>query len=427
MLVYGKNFRSTLLLGLGGKLVQDLKILSETVAEFVVPSANAQGRLSLSAEQDGVVQAIPVFYLAGAEDLPIITQAVAEVCVGTRYYDRTGAVQTGSKNCTGTVAPPACTADGQVACVSSETFPAASKASLLANKDKFSAALTVAGVSGEVVDCAFDNRTGCITNLDYPSADVRSLDVALLHESMTVGGKTGTMQTCAADNQSGCITDATWKSANPSSFSAWDIRAGKTIAGVAGRIAFYRNGAKLASFNETAVAGSSASTTLVDDYDSVEDDNLGVFPTTFPASGTPAAPELANSRPIKFDSTFDTDSNGACNAAEPCIFKDQMTGLRWYKNSTVGSFANAASACNSLSKGEITNWRVPTQKEIQMAYINGIWAIGQAYGWTNSDYWTATTAAYAPTQAFTMSLSDGTSDKDIKTATSKNIICVKSI
>lgn len=145
--IHGSSFRSNMVLALGNSKVGNLQVQSDVKASFVVPVSKTLGKLSLSAEQDGVLVSIPAFYLPGAESLPIITLLPAAVCEDVKYYDQNGAIRTGAMNCSGGgFAVANCSAAGQTNCVTTLTFPsmdvsAASTAMTDLNPTNFSAAL----------------------------------------------------------------------------------------------------------------------------------------------------------------------------------------------------------------------------------------------------------------------------------------------
>ncbi len=119
------------------------------------------------------------------------------------------------------------------------------------------------------------------------------------------------------------------------------------------------------------------------------------------------------------------------------VWKDTRTGLYWtvsqglftnvftrescdfFTTTPRGSYAggeidcgDAINACANLSleavtgSGTKTDWYLPSQKEMQIAYIDGIYNTNSTFTTTNS-FWTSTASAYGPGTAWTAELSGG--------------------
>ena len=88
--------------------------------------------------------------------------------------------------------PADCAVDGEVACVSTSMFPAASASNLAS---KVISGETVAGVAGTApvrpADCAVDGATGCVSTVGFPAVNLTLLTPSVLKKSMTVAGITG--------------------------------------------------------------------------------------------------------------------------------------------------------------------------------------------------------------------------------------------
>ena len=260
--IHGTNFRSNMVLALGTTKISNLKIASDVQASFVAVDGDRGGRMALTAEQDGSTSSIPVFFLPSAENLPIITLLPAEVCGGTRYFDRSGQIQIGLRNCTAEVSGLSagdlregvkfgsitgslavyspCASDGEAGCVvlgptyaallttgaagkilsgntigsvtGNVTLPAVAK---VLSPTTFGVAGT--GSSGTLtLPLAADVKAGTAAygesgsqftpaySPDLPSlANVRSVD--------TVDGVSGTLGDCSSANQSGCVATSTYK------------------------------------------------------------------------------------------------------------------------------------------------------------------------------------------------------------------------
>src|SRR5690606_33510875 len=98
-----------------------LRVLSDVRASFTAPSYDGFGLANLTVDQDGTSQTVSLFYKGSKTDLPVISLSESEVCSGTKYYDTSGTLRTGTKACAG---PAACTENGQVGCVTTSAYKA---------------------------------------------------------------------------------------------------------------------------------------------------------------------------------------------------------------------------------------------------------------------------------------------------------------
>ena len=242
--------------------------------------------MGLSLEQDGTSQSASLVFSSGAADHPFSTKPASEICQGEQFYDVSGSLQTGTRNCGG---PSSCTVDGQTGCVATQSYPAAIASGLAL---KVTTGQTVAGIAGTVTQtkppasCAVDGQTGCVTTQAYPAAMASGLALkvvagqtvaavagtvtlppaayvltgtsygaaAAIGGSLTlppaalvsvaagsygVGG-TGTLSgliNCSADGLTNCVTSGSVKSADMSLALSGNIKSGATVAGVAGSYA----------------------------------------------------------------------------------------------------------------------------------------------------------------------------------------------
>ena len=236
---------------------------------------------------------------------------------------------------------------------------------------------------------------------------------------------------CSDDGQIGCVTTSRYKSmdTDASVISAWDIRKGKTVGGLAGEIVFYKNMANTKTFNRTS--GTSAADG-VDLYDTIDDYNSnGAFPNQNPKGWDQAtgANWLRDSVSDDGSGSSGIANDGLCNGGETCVYIDRISGLRWLRdNGSDRTWENGISYCENSANGGYSDWRLPTQKELQQAYINGIWSLKAAtmLNLSSAYYWSASTRSWNQPSAWAFRLDYGDTDDGFN-KTNKNlpVLCVR--
>lgn len=323
--------------------------------------------------------------------------------------------------------PSACTTDGQTACMTTDAFPATTKADLVAKAAEYRSSLTIAGVSGTLADCAADNASTCVTTDAYPAINKSSLAATSIKAGVVVAGITGTFAPpCSADAQIDCLTITAFPAGNMSAISTFDFRSGETFGGIAGKIVYNRNGAETASWNRTSGTGAIASAGMTDPYDTLDDyNNGGALPATRP-SGWPILSEN-----FVRDAASDTNANSMCDGAEECVLKDANTGLYWAKaNAGTANWETSIGTCDALNYGTYTNWRLPTQKELIGAYIASLYAqrtplgLNGTPGASDFIYLSATTDSLDTTKMYRVNIATGEVTTIAKT-TALQSICVR--
>jgi hypothetical protein len=126
-----------------------------------------------------------------------------------------------------------------------------------------------------------------------------------------------------------------------------------------------------------------------------------------------------------------TAGDGTCNGSEDCVCKDRISGLFWAKAAaTTGTWENAITYCDGLNGstfgGYSTGWHLPTQKEIQQSYVNGIWSQKDAakLNLQTSYYWSSSTVSTVTSAAWIMYLYNGFVTNTTKTGT-YSVLCVR--
>jgi hypothetical protein len=224
------------------------------------------------------------------------------------------------------------------------------------------------------------------------------------------------------------LTTSRFKAADTNFYGPLDLPWNKVVGGVTGSRYRSHGGYDSIVFNRTS--GTSA-TPGMDGYDTI-DDAATPFPTANPFPDGPANGLGAN---WVRDSVTDIGggsggvaSDGVCNGTESCIYIDNLSGMMWAKPSTSNqNWETAITACSNLSLGSFGpgSWRVPTQKEFMMAYINGIAVLKSKLALAAPfNYWTATTKSDMTANAYYMTIDYGTLTQVPKT-NAQGVMCVR--
>ena len=336
--ITGTNFRPTMTLALGGKPVANLKVMSDTSASFTAPTYQGFGLSSLTADQDGSsTQSAVVYYTGTYADYPVSSKVVSEICAGEKFYDGSGTLQTGTRNCT---IPAACTADGATSCVANTTYTAALTTGLAS---KLLSSATVAGVAGNVTlpaatnvlsgvtygtsgasltgtltvptasyvrvangtygaggtattptltDCATDGTLGCVTVTGYPSAKLANFSASNIAVGITIAGVVGSGTSspvsCSADGATSCVANATYTAALTTGLAS-KVLSSATVAGVAGNVTLPAAGNVLAAVSY-GISGTGATGTLTLPTAA----NVRTVNGAYGVGGTGTAPALAD-------------------------------------------------------------------------------------------------------------------------------------
>lgn len=387
-------------------------------------SANIKNNVAVA----GVVGTYPslVTPLDGATPTADLTSLAGTTPPGNyEFWDSTGAYYTGSIADAGNIVP---NANPQSFAVSLyRQFTVAGDSNLQPGKIK--TGISIFGVAGSMdpethVSCSADGSTNCIASTAFVAVDKNILTPTNIKSGTSIGGIMGSYgPSCSSDGQQNCLAVTPFKAANPSAISPWDIRKGVTVLGVTGEIFFPRNMANLTTFNRTTGTSANTSITVADIYDTIDDgNNTGIFPIANPTGW--AQSTGAN---WVMDTANDSNSNGLCDGAEACVFKDRLSGLMWAKDDGMTyTWETAITQCENLTYGTYTDWRVPSQKEMMQAYTNGIWKMNATdkLNLSEINYWTATTSSIATTNGAYTALNTGIVEYQSK-ASSIRAICVR--
>lgn len=200
------------------------------------------------------------------DSVPLIMLDPLKVCKDIAYYNKDGVLTQGERECDGArddeslqpqniragikigsvvgtlvATDTVCTKDGETACVTTETLPAASTQNLAA---KIIIGETVAGVSGAAnatsfSNCSADGGTACIATAAFPAAMASGL-AAKVAAGQSVAGVAGTAAVeshtlCNADGGTACVVSLPYRAALTTGLSD-KILQGQSVAGVSGTV-----------------------------------------------------------------------------------------------------------------------------------------------------------------------------------------------
>ncbi|RYZ73405.1 MAG: hypothetical protein EOP09_01945, partial [Proteobacteria bacterium] len=359
--VIGKNLTPGVVVNINGDDIK-LQVTSGSLATFVMPSKQSRGNIGALFKD---AQGTNIGYWALlAEDsaikIPVIESDPALICSDTTYQTPQGQLKVGARNCSS--GQKECSSDGEINCVARDNYPAVSLDAIRAQRDKLLTTMTVAGITGSVQACTVEGELNCTTSPMFPPIARLDLNAAVIKSGFRILGVTGSYAPpCLSDGELECRTDSAFPALDKSLLSPWDIRAGKSAGGLAGKFRTYRSLANLSIYNRTVGVGASASTTLADAYDTSESTTNSQIPPGFPTT---------QDNHWTRDPASDTDGDRACNGAEDCVYRDEITQSLWSPRSGTLNFEGAISYCESLTFGTYSDWRVPTVKEVQQAGID---------------------------------------------------------
>jgi hypothetical protein len=162
-----KNLKVSLELANGERATVPLAITNTTTASFTMPDGVGLGVRDVTLTQGSSQVEVARFNLIvdqADNQLPIWIGDASEICNTREYIDRNGDTKTGTKDCTALIPTPACTENGSIGCVTTETYKAADLTNLSASSIK--SGVTIAGVTGTVTqspgNCASDGDVGCV-------------------------------------------------------------------------------------------------------------------------------------------------------------------------------------------------------------------------------------------------------------------------
>ncbi|MEI6834004.1 MAG: hypothetical protein WCL28_08410, partial [bacterium] len=260
-----KNLKVSLELANGERATVPLAITDTKTASFTMPDGVGLGVKDVTLTQGTAQLEVLKFNLIADQadnQLPIVVGDGSTVCSDQQYIDRNGDKKTGTKNCSSGEAPPACSENGSVGCVTTETYKAADLTNLSASSIK--SGVTIAGVTGTVTqspdNCSSNGQQSCVATGTYfagtncaadgsncflpaysvpgmqtkKAIDFATIDSSKMLDTLTVSGVTGTVASRGTWNLTQTFPGIGYYSGVSSSPAATTIASGTTITGVAG-------------------------------------------------------------------------------------------------------------------------------------------------------------------------------------------------
>jgi len=270
----GSNFRPGMKLALADGLTVDAVVESDTKASFQVPADAPFGGAELTVTQDDVTQKISLVFTAGQTDYPIITDATTEICSGKKFYDATGTLREGSKDCTVDAGAKVCSSEGEVGCTTTAAVKATIVAALAA---KVVVGASVAGVAGTYTPDFPAVANVLSTDTVNGSAGTLGNCVSAVSQSCYATGTYYASTMCGSDGAVSCVVDngTNYKAAASGVLLAGNIKRGSILGGVTGN--YPSATSPLPRYSDD---GATTGTTGVDETD------LTSFATQVKAAGT---------------------------------------------------------------------------------------------------------------------------------------------
>lgn len=300
-------------------------------------------------------------------DYPISSLSPEKVCQGITYYDISGVLQLGRRVCD--LKP--CQDDGQVNCVATDSHPAVTRGAV--PYERILVGTKFLGEEGKFPVCSSNGQQKCAVGAEFEAVPKELLTKSNILNGVTIGSTTG---------EAGKVDPK-------------DLRAGVTVAGVTGRLkTSCRNGANLKVYNYKYNHGSIGFDIFDRITDNAQPDNYGDNSDDFRCDANNWTDVTAKVIPAEADGC-----QGNATGKE-CVFRDDFSRVRWHFT-TAGpnyNFDDAFIFCKGL-KHAGGNWRLPSQKELMQAYINGVSTLTAKYPkliYANDTYWSDTTFLYPP-------------------------------
>ena len=198
VILKGENFSKGMKIRIGGTFYEP-EILGYNEIQFHIPSGIGNGLIAMTASNGIYSAQIEGFYSLVDTTYPIFSGDSGWICNDQKFYNASGALTNGTKNCTSAGVDLSNLSAGNIL-----------------------SGVTIGGVTGSVTaaasNCSSDGETGCKTTSSYPAVDTSGL-AAKLANGLVAGGVTGTNAAseshsdCASDGDTFCVATATYTAA----------------------------------------------------------------------------------------------------------------------------------------------------------------------------------------------------------------------
>ena len=393
----GTGFSEALIATVGGIPATSLRVSSATSASLVVPAGVTPGMVDLKLSLSGSEVTASMAYMPTG-DIPLITLAVSEVCSGVEYYDINGDRQAGTKSCSSS----------------------SSSGSSSPNPWDLRAGVTVGGVTGKLkVNC---RNASTLATFDIDAGQsVESVVDGVFY--ITAHG--------LADGTAVRLNYSTAPTGLDNSTTYYVVEASTDSF----RLSATLNGTPI----DGTTAGSNATVhrwqampAVVDIWDTIDDYNGLPASTGFPSTWSVANNYCGGVEVTAGDdnvwkdvTTSDGNTASTCTATSAnCTYQDKISGLQWSTNVISTSWAAAITTCNDLNHNGLTDWRLPTQKELMGAVEHGIISTQGVMGGGSLDIWSSSTSSDWTIDAYVVSLNMGWTRGSAKAGLS-GVMCVR--
>ena len=434
-----------------GSISAPVTIISSRTATFVMPDGLGLGLKEATARVGGTdAGRIALVATSATNSLPIIISDRSQVCSDVVYINAAGDQDTGTRDCSAVTQPP--TPDAY----------------------NIRRGKTISGVAGKLITSCqnrvnkniFDMAGGTnfgyarVTNIKddriFKLENIIGDPAMLIRDNVIIkpvgkhplrnrsgGGNDGEFYVTQLKVTENGVVSTTYLTNNNAGEIAIRVPPEQSSMVLSG--ADCVNGVGLDCFDIVV-------TNLLDDpWDTIDDLN-GHDPLGSSAVNAPAPPDSSPNEPFQSnlcgyieggsvpagsiltwkDNTL--DDAGAAGSCETnpgnCAIEDLMTGLTWFKgDGEVKNWYEAVYYCDQLNLNG-KSWRLPTQKELMVAYANTIRNTVKAN--TAQDYnlpwWTSTTDSKVPRNGWAVNLASGETVSQEKTdkTTGGKALCVRS-
>lgn len=285
---------------------------------------------------------------------------------------------------------------------------------------------------------------GFVLTATTAGADCKDPDLAKIPKGATItmcDGSTGTgtfshSESCTADGQTDCLVSGNFKAAAVEAFSTYDVRQGKTIAGIKGAHKDCRNGISNTLYNYdgavTSITSAVVTTgTAADWWDTVDD--YAADPGQANSLTAPGGTNFWNENYLCDGAQIKdvTNSSATLTPASGKILWDQYSNLYFTSPLAAGTlnWSDAVKACHNFDSGNgIGKWRLPTQMELQVLYVNGVSLVNQNLlggQLTGATFWPATSDSLGSANAWYVQLWGGRTIPTNAKTTLYSVICVR--